>query len=172
MGVAVSLLDDQTNSLVRVLHCMDFVHLIFISNVNTIKQVGVAISASLLPPAVNSGIILISWYFKNENTKLFLGSQGDWAYYAFVSLGLTLVNILMIWISSILMFRMKEVLPIKKSHFWSDLGIARKIYRGKAVLAHQAFDPESRRPELGKSRSLWRLARENLPTVSNRATVG
>lgn len=35
LGVAVSLLDDQTNSLV-----------------------GVAISASLLPPAVNSGIVL------------------------------------------------------------------------------------------------------------------
>lgn len=40
-----------------------------------------------------------------------------------------------------LMFRLKEVLPIQKKVFWSDLGIARKIYRGKAVLAHQAFDP-------------------------------
>lgn len=40
-----------------------------------------------------------------------------------------------------LMFRMKEVLPIEKKVFWSDLGIARKIYRGKAILAKEAFDP-------------------------------
>ena len=44
LGVAVSLLDDQTNSLV-----------------------GVAISASLLPPAVNSGIIMISWYYFDKD---------------------------------------------------------------------------------------------------------
>ena len=68
-------------------------------------------------------------------------TKGDFRDCAVVSLGLTLVNILMIWISSMLMFRMKEVLPIKKKVFWSDLGIARKIYRGKAVLAHKAFDP-------------------------------
>ena len=41
-----------------------------------------------------------------------------------------------------LMFRIKEVLPIQKKIFWADLGIARMIYKGKAVLAHQAFDPE------------------------------
>ena len=28
-----------------------------------------------------------------------------------------------------LMFRLKEVLPIEKKIFWSDLGIARKIYQ-------------------------------------------
>lgn len=86
----------------------------------------------------------------------------DWAGYAFISLGLTLINILMIWISSILMFRLKEVLPIEKKVFWSDLGIARKIYRGKAILAHQAFDPEvSARPELNKRRSIWNMVRGN-----------
>jgi len=122
MGVAVSLLDDQTNSLV-----------------------GVAISASLLPPAVNSGIILIGWYFW-ENSDYFEEFQEDvtqeeFRECALLSLGLTLINILMIWISSMLMFRMKEVLPIEKKVFWSDLGIARKIYKGKALLAKQAFDP-------------------------------
>lgn len=65
------------------------------------------------------------------------------------------------------MFRMKEVLPIKKNPFWSDLGIARKIYQGKAVLAHQAFDPESSRPHLGKRRSLWRLAKNNISNITN-----
>jgi len=33
-------------------------------------------------------------------------------------------------------FRMKEVLPIEKSIFWSDLGIARKVYQRRAVLQH------------------------------------
>ena len=68
-------------------------------------------------------------------------TRNDFSAAARTSLGLTLINILMIWISSMLMFRLKEVLPIKKKVFWSDLGIARKIYKGKAVLAHQAFDP-------------------------------
>jgi len=31
-------------------------------------------------------------------------------------------------------FRIKEVLPIEKSVFWSDLGIARKVYQKRAVL--------------------------------------
>ena len=68
-------------------------------------------------------------------------TQEEFRECALLSLGLTLINILMIWISSMLMFRMKEVLPIEKKVFWSDLGIARKIYRGKALLAKQAFDP-------------------------------
>ena len=68
-------------------------------------------------------------------------TRADFRKCARFSLSLTLVNIFMIWVSSMLMFRMKEVLPIQKKVFWSDLGIARKIYRGKAVLAHQAFDP-------------------------------
>lgn len=101
-----------------------------------------AISASLLPPAVNSGIVLISWYFTEKDIELFFISPKQWSQYAFVSLGLTLVNIIMIWLSSIIMFRMKEVLPIEKNVFWSDLGIARKIYKGKAILAQQAFNQE------------------------------
>lgn len=44
LGVAVGLLDDQTSSLV-----------------------GVAISASLLPPAVNSGILWIAFWFHGED---------------------------------------------------------------------------------------------------------
>jgi hypothetical protein len=118
---------------------------------------------------------LIAWYFTdNEHYKEIGISHANWSKYALTSLGLTLVNIVMIWISSILMFRMKEVLPIEKKVFWTDLGIARKIYKGKAVLAHQAFDPEvSARPELGKRRSLWRVARENVQNISvvGRASV-
>jgi hypothetical protein len=114
---------------------------------------------------VNSGIVLIAWYFIGEEKMTQYAASGrthtDWAGYAFISLGLTLINILMIWISSILMFRLKEVLPIEKKVFWSDLGIARKIYRGKAILAHQAFDPEVSGPELTKRRSIWNMVRGN-----------
>ena len=33
-----------------------------------------------------------------------------------------------------LQFRVKERLPIQKSIFWSDLGLARKIYRNLAII--------------------------------------
>ena len=112
LGVAVSLLDDQTASLV-----------------------GVAISASLLPPAVNAGIVWIYWaYIELEilpdptTSDEKLGDRG------LLSLFLTLANILLIWIASMFMFRMKEVLPIEKKVFWEDLGVARKIYRKRALL--------------------------------------
>ena len=50
-----------------------------------------------------------------------------------ISMCLTLVNILFIIIASMLMFRLKETLPIEKSIFWTDLGIARKIYHNVAL---------------------------------------
>lgn len=103
LGVAVGLLDSQTNSLV-----------------------GVAISASLLPPAVNCGMFyVIEWSY--------LGDSGNYFKMGNISMGLTLVNILFIIIASMLMFRLKETLPIEKSIFWTDLGIARKIYHNVAL---------------------------------------
>ena len=124
--MAVSLLDEQTNSLV-----------------------GVAISASLLPPAVNCGIVWVAYAYYQAGTFEVGGENTNYNFEVFyhggwVSLGLTLVNIAMIWISSMIMFRLKEVLPIRKKVFWSDLGIARKIYKGRAVLASQAFNSELR----------------------------
>eukprot|EP00536_Pseudo-nitzschia_multiseries_P012047 jgi/Psemu1/244221/estExt_Genewise1.C_4400035 len=107
LGVAVGLLDSQTNSLV-----------------------GVAISASLLPPAVNAGML---WAIGNDDTQVefakdvfFKGGT--------MSLFLTLMNIGVIIIASMLMFRLKETLPIEKSIFWTDLGVARKIYHNVAIL--------------------------------------
>jgi uncharacterized hydrophobic protein (TIGR00271 family) len=126
LGVAVSLLDDQTNSLV-----------------------GVAISASLLPPAVNAGILWVAYAFVKGGV---LGpapdtAAGDEEDYnseeyrrmGFYSLFVTLANILLIWISGMLMFRMKEVLPIKKKIFWEDITIARKIYQKRAVMVDFDF---------------------------------
>lgn len=51
-----------------------------------------------------------------------------------MSLSLTLMNIVVIIIASIIMFRLKETLPIEKSIFWSDLGVARKIYHNVAFV--------------------------------------
>jgi hypothetical protein len=138
LGVAVSLLDDQTNSLV-----------------------GVAISASLLPPAVNCGILFVAQAFveggvinstspvvtvpyngelvtlqvvnSNNDNRPFYDSS-DFYGMALMSLFLTLANIILVCLASILMFRIKEVLPIKKKVFWNDLSVARKIYQNKAIM--------------------------------------
>jgi uncharacterized hydrophobic protein (TIGR00271 family) len=82
LGVAVGLLDEQTSSLV-----------------------GVAISASLLPPAVNSGMLWISWFAYDPAVDQFGydASRGDFRKWGLTSLGLTLINIVMIIISSMLM---------------------------------------------------------------------
>jgi uncharacterized hydrophobic protein (TIGR00271 family) len=109
LGVAVSLLDEQTNSLV-----------------------GVAISASLLPPAVNAGVLWVAFAFVKGEVLDATGKE--YRRMGFYSLFVTLANILLIWISGMLMFRMKEVLPIKKKIFWEDLAIARKIYQKRAVM--------------------------------------
>jgi uncharacterized hydrophobic protein (TIGR00271 family) len=137
LGVAVSLLDEQTNSLV-----------------------GVAISASLLPPAVNAGILWVAYAFVkggvlNSPSSLPAAetyvvipveeeeyNNHDYRRMGLFSLFVTLANILLIWISGMLMFRMKEVLPIKKKIFWEDITIARKIYQKRAVMADFDF-PES-----------------------------
>jgi uncharacterized hydrophobic protein (TIGR00271 family) len=119
LGVAVGLLDDQTSSLV-----------------------GVAISASLLPPAVNAGLLWVAFWFQHQD---WLGvapplepellavyghihaeftddlldnyeSEEDETYDrtdfrngGIISLALTVANIILVMLSSMLMFRMKEV---------------------------------------------------------------
>ena len=63
-----------------------------------------------------------------------------------ISLTLTVANIFMIWLSGMLMFRIKEKMPIRnKSVFWEDLGVARKIYQHKVIslfLVNQAIPNE------------------------------
>jgi Domain of unknown function (DUF389) len=120
LGVAVSLLDDQFSSLV-----------------------GVAISASLLPPAVNAGILWVAYaFYRNHH----LGGDGDgdtsdldytandFRTGGIMSLSLTLANVFLVSLASMIMFRLKEVLPIKKKVFWTDLGVARKIFQRKALV--------------------------------------
>jgi hypothetical protein len=115
MGVALSILGNNTSSLV-----------------------GVAISASLLPPAVNAGIC---WVFAilirtgavdSPDIQDDDGNPYDYNLIAVISFALTMVNIVCIWVSGILMFRIKEVAPTRsKSAFWSrDIKVARAIQKG------------------------------------------
>ena len=74
LGVAVSLLDDQTSSLV-----------------------GVAISASLLPPAVNAGLLFINAFIYER--EQFTDPDYDKEFFykgGAISFGLTLVNIVLV----------------------------------------------------------------------------
>ncbi len=52
---------------------------------------------------------------------------------AIMSLFLTIANIICVALGATLMFRMKEVLPVKKKVFWDDLKIARRIFQGRAT---------------------------------------
>ena len=54
-------------------------------------------------------------------------------YMGLLSLALTVVNVIMVAVGAAGMFRLKEVLPVKKTVFWDDLKIARRIYTGRAL---------------------------------------
>jgi len=118
LGVALSVLDDSTSSLV-----------------------GVAISASLLPPAVNCGILMVMAFIEDDKWTDFDGFQNPtnvdatllFSQAAIMSLFLTVANIICVGLGATLMFRMKEVLPVKKKVFWDDLKIARRIFQGRAT---------------------------------------
>jgi uncharacterized hydrophobic protein (TIGR00341 family) len=82
--------------------------------------VGVAIAASLMPPAVNAGMNLVY--------AVLVLSLGDFALFsveltiAGLSFLLVLLNILFINIMAMGVFKLKQVAPIKsKSIFWNDL---------------------------------------------------
>ena len=100
---------------------------------NTACLVGVAISASLLPPATNCGMLLAYATLNSQYpvqpgservayTSLELVEMSAW------SLMLTTGNIICIWIAGVIMFRIKEVSPIpEKSEFWDvHVGNVRK----------------------------------------------
>ena len=95
---------------------------------NNASLIGVAISASLLPPAVNCGIAfayalcgfpLDSGALDDDGNQF---SDGD-SYFKLggVSLCLTLINIGAIYLSASIMFRVKEVAPISnETAFWQE----------------------------------------------------
>ncbi len=82
--------------------------------------VGVAIAASLMPPAVNAGINLVFAFFLLAAGNLVL--YGIALAIAGLSSLLVLLNILFINIVAMGVFKLKQVAPIKsKSIFWHDL---------------------------------------------------
>ncbi|GBG31019.1 Ankyrin repeat domain-containing protein 17 [Hondaea fermentalgiana] len=97
---------------------------------NTSSLVGVAISASLLPPAVNTGIVLAMLVLdvlgQNGGQVTIDGdditlTSSDLSRGALYSLLLTLSNILCIWVSGVIMFRIKEITPVgQRSNFWKE----------------------------------------------------
>jgi len=108
LGVAVSMLDDATSSLV-----------------------GVAISASLLPPAVDAGILWIAFFFASNEDLAY--SKQQYREMGVIALSLTLANIVLIWLASMFMFGIKEGLPMEKKEFWDDLKVHRKMSNREAM---------------------------------------
>lgn len=117
MGVALSVMNNEVSGLV-----------------------GVAISASLLPPAVNSGMLILimlvtpdpAWSFDEYHTILFNGGRVGGVYHprlsmAITSLFLTISNVVLVALGAILMFRIKEVMQFEKTVFWTDLKMARTM---------------------------------------------
>ena len=121
MGVALTVLDDVTS-----------------------KLVGVAVSASVIPPAVNSGILLIltmqndnEWWSDFKLTfdeEDYDESTPNYSQLAAMSLLLTVVNVVLVTCGATLMFQLKEVLPIEKEEFWYDLKATRKLHNGQGSI--------------------------------------
>ena len=89
---------------------------------NSSGMVGVAISLSLLPPAVNAAMcwtyelmLMSNKYSRNE------GDTTNYWEVGAISFALTMINIVCIWLSGVFTFWLKEVAPIdQKNAFWSD----------------------------------------------------
>eukprot|EP01029_Cantina_marsupialis_P020961 TRINITY_DN4967_c0_g1_i1.p1 TRINITY_DN4967_c0_g1~~TRINITY_DN4967_c0_g1_i1.p1 ORF type:complete len:533 (-),score=142.23 TRINITY_DN4967_c0_g1_i1:177-1775(-) len=97
---------------------------------NTGSLVGVAISASLLPPAVNSGIFFAMGAVIKLTSLNPDDVDSDLFRYSLISFLLTLLNIACIIITAYGMFRLKEIAPIpgKTELFGKHVPLARKYY--------------------------------------------
>ncbi|XP_017090571.2 uncharacterized protein [Drosophila bipectinata] len=110
---------------------------------NTGSLVGVAISASLLPPAVNAGLLWalsIGTHLLPPNHELLVSLTKHRTYStdlsvellvcATVSMALTLLNIVCVWLMGVVVLRIKEVAPAVQRHhqFWRhDVRTAREV---------------------------------------------
>ena len=109
---------------------------------NTSSLVGVAISASLLPPAVNAGICLIIALLlqTGERSSLHSWTQSEWLECGLISFSLTVVNIVSIWASGLLMFKIKEIAPTTNASWLTEVEAARhseKVVSGEEAKALQ-----------------------------------
>ena len=79
--------------------------------------------------------IRIRQYVAIESNEKF-DYQFDFSQAGLISLLLTVANVIFVALGAALMFRLKEVLPVKKKVFWDDLKVARRIYQVSARLFH------------------------------------
>ncbi|XP_017061252.2 LOW QUALITY PROTEIN: uncharacterized protein LOC108101435 [Drosophila ficusphila] len=110
---------------------------------NAGSLVGVAISASLLPPAVNAGMLwalAVGAQLLPEEHPLLASLRRRRSYSAqlsvelvacaAVSMALTLLNVVCVWLRGVLVLRVKEVAPAVRRHqqFWRhDVRTARQV---------------------------------------------
>ncbi|XP_037709726.1 uncharacterized protein LOC119547096 isoform X2 [Drosophila subpulchrella] len=116
--------------------------------------VGVAISASLLPPAVNSGLLwavaCIYKFFEHDDslyvdvikTRRYSDNQAkELAVLGGISMCLTLSNVLCVYLMGILVLKIKEIAPVigrKNKQFWKhDIKLAR---HGKVETESEILD--------------------------------
>ncbi|EDW65390.2 uncharacterized protein [Drosophila virilis] len=122
---------------------------------NTGSLVGVAISASLLPPAVNAGLlwaIALCTRVLHIDQELLKGLSKHREYSphlhielfvcATVSMALTLLNVVCVWLMGVVVLRIKEVAPAvqRDQQFWRhDVRLAREVALRDPEL-HSAID--------------------------------
>ena len=88
---------------------------------------------------MNAGIFIVLGIIDDNKWRDFHGfQQNSYDYQSFsqaaiMSLLLTIANVICVALGATLMFRIKEVLPVKKKVFWDDLKIARRIFQGRAT---------------------------------------
>ncbi|XP_058980251.1 uncharacterized protein LOC101897717 isoform X3 [Musca domestica] len=125
--------------------------------------VGVAISASLLPPAVNSGLLwaiaLIYKCYENDESKFpqvvkttqYSENQAnELAVLATISMCLTISNILCIYVMGILVLKLKEIAPVSGTNreFWKhDIKIARHLKRRRLDSDNVIMDEYAHLPQ-------------------------
>lgn len=140
--------------------------------------VGVAISASLLPPAVNSGLVwslaVIYKLFEGDDTRynsvvksrLYSQDQAmELMVLGSISMCLTISNVICVYIMGILVLKVKEIAPIiskNNSDFWRhDIKIARNLNRNgydtdTVIIDEFANLPKGEQKALGLDYELWR----------------
>lgn len=147
---------------------------------NNASLIGVAISASLLPPAVNCGITLA--FALVESLSVTLNSQssinrssnssfssGDFLMLGALSLALTLVNIAAIFLAALSLFRLKEVAPVvNKVAFWNeDVKLCRGLNRQQKRLVAQRLLLKKKRVELALQQAPSRVGSSNFLPFSS-----
>ncbi len=124
-------------------HQLVSVHVNVLDIVTCVKMLALTQLHSFHINIVNCGILMVMAFIKRDDWGDFHGfsvseentsfQYTNYSQGALMSLFLTLANIVCVCLGATLMFRMKEVLPVKKKVFWDDLKIARRIFQGRAT---------------------------------------